>query len=103
MIVYEKFAQNARTFLAMTGYPLEEFHPFLPYFQAAFETWVNAFTFQGDSREKRAYRPDTTCPLPTMDAKWVFLLADLNQQPTQARPGCLLGMPQPVAKTWIHR
>lgn len=103
MVIYSEVSQNARRFLALTGYTVEEFTALLPYFQAEFERYEETYTLDGKPRLKRSYSTYSNSPLPTMEDKLLFILVYVKQAPTQQMQGELFGMSQSKANTWIHR
>lgn len=103
MITYSEVSQDPQCFLALTGYTLEEFEALLPYFGSAFDAYVQNHTLDGRARLKRRYSTYQNCPLPTLEAKLLFILVYLKQASTQHVHGLLFGMSQSKANLWIHR
>lgn len=103
MITYSELSQEPHRFLALTGYTVEEFEALLPYFEGAFEAYVQTHTLDGKEHRKRRYRTYQNCPLPTLEEKLVFILVYLKQASTQEVHGLLFGMSQSKTNVWIHR
>ena len=103
MLTYTELSRDARGFLAMTGYMINEFQTLLGHFQVAFSAWVMTSTLTGNPRIGKTYSPYRNCPLPTMEDKLLFILVYLKQYPTQTLLGQLFDMPQAIANIWIHR
>jgi hypothetical protein len=103
MLIYSELSGNARDFLAMTGYTVEEFQELLGHFRQAFLTRMTTWTLTGKRRIGNTYGPYSNCPLLSMEDKLLFILVYLKQYPTQTLLGQLFDMPQPVANIWIHR
>jgi hypothetical protein len=103
MLIYSELRQDARRFLALTGYTIQEFEALLPYFQRAFEAYVQTHTLDGKARRQRGYSTYVNCPLPTMEDKLLFILVYLKQASIQQVQGLLFGMSQSKANRWIHR
>jgi len=103
MLTYDKLSGNARDFLAMTGYTVEEFQGILEYFRMAFLSWVTTTTLTGTPRTGKAYSTYSTCPFPSWEDKLLCILVYMKQYPTQTLLGLLFGISQPIANIWIHR
>lgn len=58
---------------------------------------------EGLPRLNRRYTPYTNSPLPTTEAKLLFLLVHMKQHLTQAVHGQLFGMMQSDANKWLQR
>ncbi len=111
-------SKNRRTFLASCRYadivsrptelldctslPLEEFQLLVPPFEAAFQTHMAAWRFDGTPRTARRFAVYTNCPLPTPEDRLFFLLTSLKTYTLQVVQGRLFGMPQCQANQWIH-
>ena len=103
MITYSELSEERQRFLALTGYSVEEFEALLPYFEGAFEAYVQTYTLDGKERRKRRYSTYQNSPLPTLEDKLVFILVYLKQASTQEVHGLLFGMSQSKTNVWIHR
>jgi Helix-turn-helix of DDE superfamily endonuclease len=99
---YEEVTQRAGSLRAMTGLTAAEFQALLPHFEQAFKTYMGTRTIDGQPRTSRRYSPYTTCPLPTMADKLLFILTYMKQNPIQEIQGQLFGMSQSNANKWIH-
>jgi hypothetical protein len=99
---YEAVIQRAGSLRSMTGLTEAEFQALLPHFEQAFVTYRQARTIDGQPRTSRRYSTYSTCPLPTMADKLLFILPYLKQTPIQEVQGQLFGMSQSNANTWIH-
>ena len=98
----EEVTQRAGSLRAMTGLTATEFQALLPHFEQAFETYMGTRTIDGQPRTSCRYSPYTTCPLPTMADKLLFILTYVKQNPIQEIQGQLFGMSQSNANKWIH-
>jgi Helix-turn-helix of DDE superfamily endonuclease len=99
---YEEVTQRAGSLQALTGLTAAEFQALLPHFEQAFVTYMQDRTIDGQPRTSRRYSRYTTCPLPTLADKLLFMLTYLKQNPIQEVQGQLFGMSQSHANTWIH-
>src|SRR5687768_5756936 len=99
---YEAVIQRAGSLRSMTGLTEAEFQALLPHFEQAFVTYRQARTIDGQPRTSRRYSTYSTCPLPTMADKLLFILPYLKQTPIQEVQGQLFGMSQSNANKWIH-
>jgi hypothetical protein len=98
----EEVTQRAGSLRAMTGVTEAEFTVLLPHFERAFVGSMQDRTSEGQPRPSRRSTTYTTCPLPTMADKLLFILTSVTQNPIQERPGQLCGMSQSHANHWIH-
>jgi hypothetical protein len=99
---YEEVTQRAGSLRSLTGLTTPEFQALLPSFEQAFEAYMGNRTIDGHPRTSRRDSTYTTCPLPTMADKLLFILTYLKQNPIQEVPGQLFGMSQSNANQWIH-
>jgi Helix-turn-helix of DDE superfamily endonuclease len=60
------------------------------------------WTLHGRQRQARRYTTYKHCPLPTPEARLVFILIYLKQNPTQLLHGRWFGMRQSKATPWLH-
>ena len=102
MTCYADLAQDARTFLALTGYTVTEFRALLSFFIVRFQTYVSTYTLTGKPRQHRRYSVYKNSPLPTMEDKLLFILIYLKTMNLQVTQAQLFGMHQPEANQWIH-
>jgi hypothetical protein len=94
--------ERAGSLRAMTGWTAQEFTALLPHFDHALAAYMPDRTSDGQPRTSRRYRAYDTCPVPPMADTFLFILTYLNQNPSQAVQGQLLGMSQSNAHQWIH-
>jgi Helix-turn-helix of DDE superfamily endonuclease len=102
MLRYHEIAQDERKVLALTSFTPREFAELLPIFTTCFSEYLEDQTVEGDERVGRGYIAYRNSPLPTMEDKLLFILVYLKQAPTQEVQGCLFGLRQSHANTWIH-
>jgi hypothetical protein len=87
--------------LDLTSVTLEEFRRLVPPFEAAFQTPMAQWRFDG---QPRTARPDTTyqtSPLPTPEDRLLYILTYLKTYPLQVVQGRLCGIDQSKANPWI--
>ena len=99
---FEEVTPRAGSLRSMTGLTEAEFTALLPHFEQALVRYMQDRTIDGQPRTSRRYRTYTTCPLPTVADKRLFILTYVKQNPIQAVQGQLFGMSQSNANTWIH-
>jgi len=102
MGMYEQYAENAREFLALTGYTGVEFEALLPHFAQQYYEWMSQYRLDGKPRGKRKHSDYQNSPLPTMAEKLFFILHYLKSNNLQSVQGALFGISQPKANLWIH-
>ncbi len=102
MTNYATLAKKPRQFHALSGYKLEEFQAFLPYFKQSFQEHMQTHTLTGKKRQKRRFVDYRNSPLPTIEDKLLFILVYLRKATTQDIFGEVFNMPQPVVNKWIH-
>ncbi len=102
MTRYVDLAQNARMFLALSGYTVDEFRALLSFFIVRFQTYVSTHTLTGKPRQNRSYSVYKNSPLPTMQDKLLFMLIYLKTMNLQVTQAQLFGMHQSEANQWIH-
>jgi hypothetical protein len=98
----EEVTQRAGSLRSMTGLTEAEFTALLPHFECALVGSMQDRTIDGQPRTSRRYTTYTTCPLPTMADKLLFILTYVKQNPIQEIQGQLFGMSQSNANKWIH-
>ncbi len=86
----------------MTSLTVDEFQPVVPPFEAAFQSHMAPWRLDGKPRTARRYTTDQNCPLPTPEARLLFLLVYLKTSPLQVVQGRLFGMGQSQAHQWMH-
>ena len=86
-----------REFLDFTSLTLDEFQQLVPAFEAAFQTRMAAWRMDGKPRTARRFTVDQNCPLPTPEARLLFILAYLKTYALQVVHGRLFGMVQSKA------
>lgn len=88
--------------LDFTSLTLDEFQQLVPPFEAAFQTHMAAWRFDGTPRTARRFTVYKNCPLPTPEDRLFFLLTYLKTYSLQVVQGRLFGMLQCKANQWIH-
>ena len=76
----------------MTSLTLEEFRQLVPPFEISFQAPMAAWRLDGQPRTARRYTTDQNCPLPTPEARLLFILVYLKTYPLQVVQGRLFGM-----------
>jgi len=98
----ETVIQRAGSLRTMTGFTAPELTVLLPPFEQALAAYLQDRTSDGHPRTSRRDSTYTTCPVPTIADKLLFMLTSVKQTPIQAGQGQLFGMAQSHAKKWIH-
>ena len=88
--------------LDLTSLTIEEFRELVLPFEAAFQGHMAAWRLDGQPRTARRYATYTNCPLPTPEARLLFILVYLKTYLLQVVQGRLFGMGQSKAHQWIH-
>ena len=96
---FHDVAKNPKTFLAMTGYHLNEFNHLLPYFSEAMKH--THYTLEGKKRQNQSTNY-LNSPLPSSQDRLYFILVYFKQYPTQEMMGISFGLSQSKANLWIH-
>jgi hypothetical protein len=89
-------------FLNFTSLTLDEFQPLVPPFEAALHTRMAAWRMDGTPRTARRFPVYNNCPLPTPEARLLFILGYLKTYALQVVHGRLFGRVQGKAHQWIH-
>ena len=89
-------------FLDLTSLTRDEFQQLVPPFEAAFQAHMAAWRLDGKPRTARRFSVYQTCPLPTPEARLLFILAYVKTYSLQVVQGRLFGMGQSKANQWIH-
>ena len=88
--------------LDVTRLTVNEFGPFVPPFEAAFQAHIARWRLHGKPRTASRYTTYQNCPLPTPEDRLLFLLVYLQTYPLQVVQGRLFGRGQSKAHQWIH-
>ena len=96
---FKDIAKNPTSFLAMTGYHLEEFNDLLPYFTKALRH--SKYTLEGKKRQNQSTNYQNS-PLPSSQDRLYFILVYFKQYPTQEMMGASFNLSQSKANLWIH-
>jgi Helix-turn-helix of DDE superfamily endonuclease len=88
--------------LDLTSLTVDEFRQLVSPFDAAFQTYMADWRLDGRPRTARQYTTYKNCPLPTPEARLLFILVYLKTYPLQVVQGRLFGMGQSKAHQWIH-
>jgi hypothetical protein len=89
-------------FLDLTSLTLDEFQQLVPPFEAAFQAHMAMWRLDGKPRTPRRFSVYNNCPLPTPEARLLFILAYVKTYSLQVVQGRLFGMGQSKANRWIH-
>jgi hypothetical protein len=89
-------------FLDFTSLTLDEFHQLVPPFEAAFQAHMREWRLAGTPRTARRFRVYQHCPLPTPEARLLFILVYVKTSALQVVQGRLFGMVQGKANQGIH-
>jgi hypothetical protein len=88
--------------LDLTRLTSDEFEPFIPPFEEAFQAHMARWRLDGKPRTARQFAVYKNCPLPTPQDRLFFLLTYLKTYSLQVVQGGLFGMSQSKANQWIH-
>jgi len=99
---YQDIAHNETSLLALTSLTPTEFVALVPPFEACFFEAMRTTTIDSLPRSNRRYVTYKNSPLPTIEAKLLFMLVHMKQNPTQEVQGRLFGMTQSVANKWLQ-
>jgi hypothetical protein len=97
----EEVTQCAGSLRSMTGLTEAECMALLLHFEQALVGSMPDRTMAGQPRTSRRYRTDARCPRPTTADTRLFILTDVQQHPSQAGQGQLLGLSPSHANTWM--
>lgn len=102
MFSYEEVKQNSKLFIAMTGLTYIEYEELFPYFQKAWDQYVQE-EYIGRQNRIRHYgggREEST--LVDIHDKLLFILYYIKVYPLQEIIAYEFGMSQSAANVWIH-
>ena len=102
MLSYEELTANESRLLAMTSLTEEEFQRILPMFEQAYVDDRSTWTNEGRQRHGRRHTTYKNSPLPTPQARLLFVLVYLKQAPSQEVQGQLFRMTQSNTNKWLH-
>jgi hypothetical protein len=88
-------------FLDLTSLTLDAFQQLVPPFEAAFQVHMAMWRLDGKPRTARRFSVYNNCPLPTPEARLLFILAYVKTYSLQVVQGRLFGMGQSKANQWI--
>jgi len=98
---YDKVRKSPGQLLSMTGFTVEEFDSFLPYFKAHWDAHNDRFTLDGRPRQRISYgRKNSLLPFPS--DKLLFILSYLKNNPLQEYHAAMFGLTQPQCNVLIH-
>lgn len=100
--MYQKYADNPKMFLSLTGYTREEFDAMLTHFTQNFYERMRNYCLDGKPRRSRRYSDYCNSPLPTAADKLFFILSYLKTNNLQSVQAAWFEMTQPQANRWIH-
>lgn len=98
---YDKLKKNTVQFLSLTGFRIDEFEAFLPYFKDEWEDYYSLFTLAGKPRDRISYNRKTS-KIPQIGDKLLFILVYLKNNPLQEHHGATFEMTQPQCNNLIH-
>ena len=102
MLRYRDIPTHTTEVLDLTSLTVDEFAALVPPFEAAFLGSMAEWTLHGRRRQSRRYTTYTNCPLPTPEARLLFILVSLKQHTIHMLHGRLFGMRQSKATQWMH-
>jgi len=88
--------------LELTSLTGDEFAALVLPFEAACLSDMAEWPLHGRRRPSRRDTTDQNGPLPTPEARLLFMLVSLKQHPTQLLHGRVFGRRQSKATPWIH-
>jgi hypothetical protein len=86
----------------LTRLTVDEFQQLVSPFEAAFQAHMAGWRLDGPPRTARRYTTYTNCPLPTPEARLLFILVSVKTYALQVVQGRLFGLGQSQAHQWIH-
>ena len=98
---YDKVRKTPIQLLSMTGFSVEEFDSFLPYFKAHWDEYNDRFTLEGVPRQRISYGRKNSL-LPLASDKLLFILSYLKNNPLQEYHAAMFGLSQPQCNVLIH-
>ena len=98
---YRDIPTHTTAVLDLTSLTVDELMGLVPPFEAAFLAYMAQWTLHGRRRQARRSTPYTNGPLPTPEARLLFILVSLKQHPTPLLHGRLFGMRQAQATQWM--
>ena len=99
---YDKLRRTPKQLLSLTGFTLEEFEAFIPFFKYHWDEYYSHYTLKGKIRIRISYNR-TSSQLPCITDKLLFILSYLKNNPLQEYHGATYGMTQPQCNEWVHR
>ena len=100
-MTYDRIKKNPSQLLSLTGFNLEEFEAFLPFFQEEWNDYYSRFTLTGKPRERISYNR-VNSKIPKIGDKLMFILSYLKNNPLQEYHGATFKMTQPQCNDRIH-
>ena len=98
---YDKLRKSPNQLLSMTGFSVEEFDSFLPYFKAHWDEYNDSFTLEGLPRQRISYgRKNSLLPLPS--DKLLFILSYLKNNPLQEYHAAMFELTQSQCNLLVH-
>ena len=101
--MYNKWIKNSVSFVALTGFTIEQFKEFLPYFEDAHQKYFNRYEL-GDKKRKFVinYTIYSNSPLPTVEDRLAFILSYKKLNPIQEQQAAMFNMTQKQCNQFIH-
>ncbi len=99
---FTELQSRPMAFLDCTSVTLEEFQHLVPPFETAFHARMAVWRLDGKPRTARRFTVYQNCPLPTPEARLLFILVSLKTYALQVVQGRLFGMVQSKANRWLH-
>jgi len=100
-MTYDNIKKQPVQLLSLTGFTIEEFEAFLPFFTTEWNEYYSRFTLTGKLRERISYNR-TTSKIPKIGDKLLFILSYLKNNPLLQYHGATFHMTQPQCNNWIH-
>jgi len=101
--MYNKWIKNSVSFVALTGFTIEQFKELLPYFEDAHQKYFNRYEL-GDKKRKFVinYTIYSNSPLPTVKDRLAFILSYKKLNPIQEQQAAMFNMTQKQCNQFIH-
>jgi hypothetical protein len=98
---YGDLATKDKALLAHTGLTSDEFERLCPFFEAAWQRYIRAYTFEGKPRQRESRKQRANAVFATPEDRLLFVLYYLKTNPLQEVLASAFGLRQPHASFWL--
>jgi len=98
---YGDLATNDKALLAHTGLTSDEFEQLCPFFEAAWQRYIRAYTFEGKPRQRESGKKRANAVFASAEDRLLFVLYYLKTNPLQEVLASTFGLRQPHASFWL--